>query len=81
MLGEFNKIRTAEENKEAIKKFTKREREIIFLLSKGYTNDMIAKKLFISKLTVSTHRNNILRKTKSHNCVELVSFANNIGVL
>ena len=78
---EFVKIRTAEENKELIKIFTKREIEILSLIKLGFTNDMIAEKLFISKLTVSTHRNNILRKTKLHNIAELINYAKEIGLI
>jgi PAS domain S-box-containing protein len=81
MLGEFNKIRTAEANKETIKKFTKREKEIISLVSQGYTNTQIAEKLFISVKTVDNHRTRIFKKTKSHNGIELLNFVNDIGLL
>ncbi|SER85328.1 LuxR C-terminal-related transcriptional regulator [Pedobacter rhizosphaerae] len=53
--------------------FTKREIEIIRLLSLGLTNINIADKLYISFETVRTHRKNILRKSKSKNSGELIS--------
>lgn len=53
--------------------FTKREIEIIKLLSEGNKTKTIADKLFISHTTVETHRKNILRKSGCNNSVELVS--------
>jgi PAS domain S-box-containing protein len=81
MFHEFNKIRIANKNKEIIKLFTTREKEIILLISHGFTNDMIAKKLFISVKTVDCHRTNILRKTKLHNSAELINLAKEIGLV
>ena len=78
---EFVKIRTAEENKELIDLFTKREKEIIILISQGFTNDMIAEKLFISAKTADCHRTNCLKKAKMHNSAELVIYAKKIGLL
>ena len=53
--------------------FTKREIEIIKLLSDGYNTKSIAEKLFISQTTTETHRKNILRKSGCKNSVELIS--------
>jgi DNA-binding NarL/FixJ family response regulator len=53
---------------------TKRETEIIQLLTKEYTNDMIAKELNISFRTVETHRKNIMQKTHSHNLAGLLRY-------
>lgn len=53
--------------------FTKREIEIIKLLSEGNKTKTIAEKLFISQATVETHRKNILHKSGCKNSVELVS--------
>ena len=41
---------------------TEREKEIILLILKGYSNDQIAKELFISITTVKTHNMNIFKK-------------------
>ena len=54
---------------------TKREIEIIRLIDKGLINKEIAKKLFISEQTVTTHRKSILRKTGAHNVSTLLNFA------
>jgi DNA-binding NarL/FixJ family response regulator len=52
--------------------FTARESEIIAHLKEGLASKEIAKKLAISTLTVSRHRQNMMRKTGAKNCTELV---------
>lgn len=54
---------------------TKREMEVLQLVSEGLTNQEIADKLFISKRTVDGHKNNLIVKTGSKNIVELLKFA------
>jgi DNA-binding NarL/FixJ family response regulator len=56
-------------------KLTKRELEILKLVSDGFTNDEIADQLFISKRTVDTHKNNLIVKTGSKNIVGLLIYA------
>ena len=46
---------------------TPRELDILELVRQGYTTDQIAQQLNISHLTVNTHRQNILHKTKCAN--------------
>lgn len=58
-----------------LKELTNREIEIIRLVSKGYTNNEIGEKLFVSPRTIDTHRTNIMRKLDLHNVVEIVRFA------
>ncbi|WP_306350518.1 LuxR C-terminal-related transcriptional regulator [Flavobacterium sp. '19STA2R22 D10 B1'] len=55
-----------------LKKFSKREIDIIKLISNGLNNNQIADKLFISALTVKKHRRNILAKSESKNTVQLI---------
>jgi DNA-binding NarL/FixJ family response regulator len=57
------------------KLLTDREREILKLISKEYTNRDIAEELFISERTVETHRKNIFRKTRTNNMVGLIKYA------
>jgi DNA-binding NarL/FixJ family response regulator len=57
------------------KLLTDREREILVLISKEYTNRDIAEELFISERTVETHRKNIFRKTGTNNMVGLIKYA------
>jgi DNA-binding NarL/FixJ family response regulator len=54
---------------------TEREKEIILLLAKEYTNEKIANELNISYRTVETHRKNIMQKTKARNLAGLIKFA------
>ncbi|GIL22217.1 MAG: DNA-binding response regulator [Bacteroidota bacterium] len=59
---------------------TAREREVLNLIAKEYSNKQIADKLFISERTVETHRKNIFRKTNTSTLVGLIkyAFANNL---
>lgn len=54
---------------------TKREKEILGLIAQGLTDKEIAEKVFLSPLTVTTHRKNILSKLGLKNKVELTRFA------
>ncbi len=62
-------------NEEAAIALTDRELEILKLIGKGMSNDEIAEKLFISKRTVDTHKNNLISKTGSKNIVSLLIYA------
>lgn len=53
--------------------FSKRELEIIKLIADGKESKEIAERLFISTLTVKTHRQKILKKSGCNNFVELVA--------
>lgn len=57
------------------RKLSKREIEILSLVAREYTSQQIAAKLFISELTVETHRKNIMVKTKIKTTVGLVKYA------
>jgi len=54
---------------------SQREREVLQLIAEGYTNQEIADKLFTSKRTIETHRQNILEKTRMKNTAALVRYA------
>ncbi len=62
-------------------KLSKRELEILNLITKEFSNSQIAEKLFISELTVETHRKNIMAKTKTRNAAGLVKFAIREGLV
>lgn len=57
-----------------------RERQIIKLVSEGYTNKRIADYLSISPNTVDKHRANLMKKLNLHNASEITSFAIKCGV-
>jgi DNA-binding NarL/FixJ family response regulator len=51
---------------------TKREKEIVELIKKGKTTREIAETLILSELTIKSHRQNMLKKFKAHNMVDLL---------
>jgi DNA-binding NarL/FixJ family response regulator len=61
-------------NQAYVPDLTKREKEVIKLIIDGLTNDTIAEKLFLSPLTVSTHRKNVLSKLNLKNTAMLVKY-------
>lgn len=54
---------------------TKREMEIIELISHGLNNKEIAEKIFVSTSTVDAHRYNILKKLEVKNTAEMITKA------
>jgi len=76
-----NNAEQAQTSKKAPSKFvavstlSKRELEIIQLIAAEFTNEEIANKLFISKRTVDTHRQNLLNKLGVKNTAGLVKYA------
>ena len=53
---------------------TKREKELITLISKGFSTKEIANELFVSTFTVDTHKKNIYKKLDIKSVAELVTF-------
>ncbi|HRX67234.1 MAG TPA: response regulator transcription factor [Tenuifilaceae bacterium] len=60
---------------------SKREMEVLKLIAEGFTNQEIAEKLFISPLTVDSHRKNLIMKLGAKNTASLISIANSDGYL
>jgi DNA-binding NarL/FixJ family response regulator len=56
-------------------KLTRREKEVLELISKGHSNQEISGLLNISQRTVERHRTLLLEKTGSRNSVSLIVFA------
>jgi DNA-binding NarL/FixJ family response regulator len=54
---------------------TTREKEVLTLISEGLTNNEIAEKLFISPLTVDSHRKNLLAKLGVKNTASMIKVA------
>ena len=60
---------------------TMREREVLEMVAKGYTNAKIAAQLFISPRTVETHRANVMRKLNLDNHIQLIHYVVKQGLL
>ncbi len=54
---------------------TKREKEVLILLSEGMKNIEIAKKLFLSIRTVETHKSHLIEKLNLNGAAELLKYA------
>ncbi len=65
--------------KTVIDHLSKKEKQILKLISEGQNSKEIAEKLNLSTRTVSNHRANMLKKTKMNNTTELVRMASKQG--
>ena len=70
-----------ENNIKTHKELSKREMEVLNLISDGFTNAEISEKLFTSKRTIETHRQNLLEKTHTKNTAALIKFAVLKGII
>ncbi|MGV3704799.1 MAG: response regulator [Arcticibacter sp.] len=61
-----------EQPESAVPKITQREHEVLRLMSTGMTSPQIAEQMFISPLTVESHRRNLLQKFKVGNSASLI---------
>lgn len=60
---------------------TARELEVLKLIAEGLTNGEISDKLFTSKRTIETHRQNIIEKTQAKNTAALIRYAMSQGLI
>lgn len=58
-----------------------REREVLQFIAEGLTNQEISDKLFTSRRTIETHRQNILEKTHTKNTASLIKYAMQYGLI
>ncbi len=63
------------EKRSPFQELTKREKEILQLVVKGYTSKQMAEILHLSQRTIDHHRSNLLRKFNRKNSVEMVNYA------
>lgn len=63
------------QNSSQAKSLTRREKEILLLISEGISNKQIADQLFISENTVKNHLKNLLEKLELENRVQLAIYA------
>lgn len=60
---------------------SKKEQEVLELMSKGLTTKEIALRLFVSSRTIETHRANIIKKLEVKNTAELIKKATKINLI
>ncbi|ASZ12676.1 response regulator transcription factor [Chitinophaga pendula] len=65
----------------SLPRLTRREHEILQLIADGQTTADIANHLFLSPLTVETHRRNLLQKFEAKNVATLIKIAVQQGFL
>ena len=66
--------------KDAVR-MTKREREVIGLLSDGLSNKEIAQKMHVSTFTVKSHVHNIMEKLALHTRLEIANYSYTVEAL
>lgn len=80
LLKEFETILSKKNNfklnQKKIEVLTPKEREVFNLVSKGFTTQEIASRLFVETSTVSIHRKHIIQKLGFKNLYEWFLFAN-----
>jgi DNA-binding NarL/FixJ family response regulator len=60
---------------------TAREREVVRLVALGLRNAEVARRLFVSELTVKSHLNNVFQKLGLRDRVELALYAIRVGLI
>lgn len=82
-LNMLRKVLAKNDEPEEVKasRLSRRESEVLQLLAEGLTTNEIAEKLFTSKRTIETHRQNILEKTQTKNTAALIRLAVTQGLL
>lgn len=77
----FTKSIIKEEKPEESLGITKREMEVLMLLSEGLNNKEIADRLFVSERTIVGHKTNLMSKTNTKNTVSLLAYAIRNGLI
>jgi len=77
----FDMELTESRNDQLVDGVTKREKEVLDELGKGFSNQQIAETLFISEHTVKKHISSILGKLNLHHRTEAALYVNNVMTL
>ena len=80
-LGDEIQMELASPGATTLPKLTRREQEILVLIADGKTTAQIAESLFLSHLTVETHRRNIMLKFDVNNSAALIKLALDKGLI
>jgi len=77
--SEINSNKIEKINEAVVPILTRREKDILQLISEGLANADIAAKLFVSPHTIDTHRKNLLAKFNISNTASLIKNVTNMG--
>lgn len=81
LMGEYLEKLKHGDNRVTYETLSEREKEVVALIAKGYSNKEIAEQLIISVKTVETHKSNVMEKLGLKTRPELVKYALNKGLL
>ncbi len=76
--GEYKKIHTYNP-RQGSSTFTPRQKDIVNLIRKGFSNQEIAQQLNVSIHTVKNHKNLLFKKANVKSSIELASITNELG--
>ena len=71
----LNKYKEQSNIKQDRPNFTDREQQILELVCKGFNNEQIAERIFLSPKTIEKHKSSLFHKTGTFNTVNLVIYA------
>ena len=72
--------KTTAKLREAFETLTRREREVMSLVTAGLMNKQIAGQLNVSEITVKIHRGHMMKKMGARSLAELVRMAQTLGI-
>jgi len=72
--------KTTAKLREAFETLTRREREVMSLVTAGLMNKQIAGKLDVSEITVKIHRGHMMKKMGARSLAKLVRMAQTLGI-
>jgi two-component system response regulator NreC len=76
-----NKLVSLGEKSVIVDDLSKREKEVIILVSEGFTNKQIGEQLFLSHKTIDGYRTSAMKKIGVHNTAGIIRFAFKNGLL
>jgi len=77
----FDLVQNEVFQKQKVPFLTPREKEVLTLIADGLTNPQIAEKIYVSVLTVNSHRKNLLSKFEVSNTASLIKEAAKMGLI